>query len=336
MAKGIVKKIIGGLVSVGIVAGTVLAVTKLTGNEPNPADDTPDKLATVENIEYNIEDKMLTWGEVENADTYNVRVNGETTQVKDSYFTVDVDALEYTFQIQALDSTGEYSPSSWSSPYVVAVPVEEFSVAAVNGYIADQIEEAIYGCEVQKIASVHAEGKELVTKAVLSLDGSDEIMEFRTVYANEITSLADVVSGENPIERNIDLYGSNDIVDYDSASYFLRAAEYGDQMQALRDQGYEFSVVESQAYDLGDYAAGLSGILKATNGIDTKYLSVDIGFGVSTNLEGFKYTSAIQNIDPDMIVEQTFVELTGDFAEYAKMLDEQNVNTQQSDLGMSY
>lgn len=336
MAKGIVKKIIGGLVSVGIVAGTVLAVTKLTGNEPNPVDDTPDKLATVENIEYNIEDKVLSWGEVENADTYNVRVNGETTQVKDSYFTVDVDALEYTFQIQALDSTGEYSPSNWSSPYVVAVPVEEFSVAAVNGYIADQIEEVMSGYPLQKIVSVHAEGNELVTKAVLSFDGSIEIAEFRTVYVNEITSLADVVSGENPIEREMWYYGADDAVDYDSASYFLRAAEYGDQMQALRDQGYEFSVVESQAYDLGDYAAGLSGILKATNGIDTKYHSVDIGFAVSTNLEGFKYTSAIQNIDPDMIVEQTFVELTGDFAEYAKMLDEQNVNTQQSDLGMSY
>ena len=336
MAKGIVKKIIGGLVSVGIVAGTVLAVTKLTGNEPNPVDDTPDKLATVENIKYNIEDKVLSWGEVENADTYNVRVNGETTQVKDSYFTVDVDALEYTFQIQALDSTGEYSPSNWSSPYVVAVPVEEFSVAAVNGYIADQIEEVMSGYPLQKIVSVHAEGNELVTKAVLSFDGSIEIAEFRTVYVNEITSLADVVSGENPIEREMWYYGADDAVDYDSASYFLRAAEYGDQMQALRDQGYEFSVVESQAYDLGDYAAGLSGILKATSGIDTKYLSVDIGFGVSTNLEGFKYTSAIQNIDPDMIVEQTFVELTGDFAEYAQMLDEQNVNTQQSDLGMSY
>ena len=336
MAKGIVKKIIGGLVSVGIVAGTVLAVTKLTGNEPNPVDDTPDKLATVENIEYNIEDKVLSWGEVENADTYNVRVNGETTQEKDSYFTVDVDALEYTFQIQALDSTGEYSPSSWSSPYVVAVPVEEFSVAAVNEFVKDQVEQLSSSFNVEKVTSIHSEGHELVTKAVLSFNGSSRIAELRTTYANEITSLADVVSGENPIEIEMDLYNSYDTVNYDSASYFLRAAEYGDQMQALRDQGYEFSVVESQAYDSGDYAAGLSGILKATSGIDTKYLSVDIGFGVSTNLEGFKYTSAIQNIDPDMIVEQTFVELTGDFAEYAKMLDEQNVNTQQSDLGMSY
>ena len=72
----IIGLIIGGLVTVGAVVGAVIAFSNMQGTGPNPPQT---QLATVQNIEYDQQNNLLTWDDVINANSYNVSVNGKET-----------------------------------------------------------------------------------------------------------------------------------------------------------------------------------------------------------------------------------------------------------------
>ena len=127
--------------------------------------------------------------------------------------------------------------------------------------------------------------------------------------------------------------------DYDTeASYMARENGYSESIQRLVDENKDVKFVTSQAYEIGTGTVGLRGIVKATDGVEDKFYftNIEIYTGTIYN-EEVKYTTAVEQADAESLYENYFTEITGDFAEYAKQLDElQNQAQSTTDYGMSF
>ena len=329
----IIGGIIIGLVAVGAAVGAISAFSNMKGATPP---DPQTQLATVQRIEYNEDKNILSWENVNGADSYNVSVNDKVESVNETYYTVDVDPTitDYTVQIQACDSTGTYLSSEWSQPFEITLTKQESLVSAVNEF-AKNITGQSY--KLKNVVSMHAEDSHLFTTATYEYMGKDYILTYDTDCGETITSLEEALKTQNVNEKTY-RDSKNLAKNYDTASSFLARSEYSEQIQELADQQYDLSFVTSQAYEISSNTIGLKGILKATKGNDNKYYSIDLEIGVGdfTN-EAYKYTNAVKDVIQKGIMEHTFAELTGDFKEYAQQLDEmQKSNNISNDLGMSY
>ena len=328
----IIGGIIGGLVAVGAAVAIFSAVSNMGGGFSEET-----KLATVQHVDYDYPKDIISWDEVYGADSYNVSINDKVESVKKAYYTVnlDKDATEFTVKVQACDSTGYYASSDWSEPFVITVDQEDI----VNK--VDKFAQSIPGSnmDLQKVVSMHAVDNVLYTTAVFKDMGKNYVYTYNSAYNDTITSLDEAL---NMGVQN-STYAENYYLakDYDTASSFLAREEKSEKMQELEDAGYQVSFVTSQAFEEGKSTVGLKGILKATNKYDTsdiKYYSVDFAIGVpETNVEGYKYTTAVKNTPASYVLQHSFIELTGDFAEYAKEVEaNQKTNNISNDLGMSY
>lgn len=328
----VIGSIIGGLVAVGAVIGAVVAFSNMQGPGPNP-NPPQTQLATVQNIEYNQEDNLLTWDDVINANSYNVSVNGKETRVEDNFYTVALTDQTTEFKVQAYDTTNTYLASEWSEPLVITLQQEDSLVADVNEFASETIRE---GYSLQKVLSVRPESNNLIITGVYTWGGDDYVCEWTTRYDNEVTSIEEALKREdakaNTRRSEFDLAKN-----YDTASSFLARSDYSEQIQNLVNEGYTLNFVTSQAYEAGSDTAGIKGILKASREGESRYYSTDIEIYVGTaGTERTKYTTAVEAADPEAIYEGSFTELTGDFAEYAEELDNlQNTNTTTQDYGMS-
>lgn len=327
----IIGSIIGGLVAVGAVIGAVVAFSNMQGPGPNP-NPPQTQLATVQNIEYNQEDNLLTWDDVINANSYNVSVNGKETRVEDNFYTVALTDQTTEFKVQAYDTTNTYLVSEWSEPLVITLQQEDSLVADVNEF-ADNL--AASSLTLKKVIGVHAEGSHLYTTGVYERMGEDYVYTFDTDCGKTIETLEEALKTENLSE--ITYTDSRNLAkNYETASYMLKMTKLRENMQSLKSQEYDLSFVTNQAYEDGQTAVGVKGILKAEKANEVHYYSVDLAVNVGnyTN-ESIKYTDALlgENLS---LLEKSFTELTGDFAEYAEELDNlQNTNTTTQDYGMS-
>ena len=326
----VIGSIIGGLVAVGAVIGAVVAFSNMQGPGPNP-NPPQTQLATVQNIEYNQEDNLLTWDDVINANSYNVSVNGKETRVEDNFYTVALTDQTTEFKVQAYDTTNTYLASEWSEPLVITLQQEDSLVADVNEFASETIRE---GYSLQKVLSVRPESNNLIITGVYTWGGDDYVCEWTTRYDNEVTSIEEALKREdakaNTRRSEFDLAKN-----YDTASSFLARSDYSEQIQNLVNEGYTLNFVTSQAYEAGSDTAGIKGILKASREGESRYYSTDIEIYVGTaGTERTKYTTAVEAADPEAIYEGSFTELTGDFAEYAEELDNLQ-NTTTKDYGMS-
>lgn len=327
----IIGSIIGGLVAVGAVIGAVVAFSNMQGPGPNP-NPPQTQLATVQNIEYNQEDNLLTWDDVINANSYNVSVNGKETRVEDNFYTIALTDQTTEFKVQAYDTTNTYLASEWSEPLVITLQQEDSLVADVNEF-ADNV--AASSLTLKKVIGVHAEGSHLYTTGVYERMGEDYVYTFDTDCGKTIETLEEALKTENLSE--ITYTDSRNLAkNYETASYMLKMTKLRENMQSLKSQEYDLSFVTNQAYEDGQTAVGVKGILKAEKANEVHYYSVDLAVNVGnyTN-ESIKYTDALlgENLS---LLEKSFTELTGDFAEYAEELDNlQNTNTTTQDYGMS-
>lgn len=316
----VIGSIIGGLVVVGVVVGAVVVFSNML-KDPNPPQT---QLATVQNIEYNQEDNLLTWDDVINANSYNVSVNGKETRVEDNFYTVALTDQTTEFKVQAYDTTNTYLASEWSEPLVITLQQEDSLVADVNEF-ADNV--AASSLTLKKVIGVHAEGSHLYTTGVYERMGEDYVYTFDTDCGKTIETLEEALKTENLSEITY-IDSRNLAKNYDTASSFLKRSDYSEQIQSLVNEGYTLNFVTSQAYEDGSLGVGLKGILKAFNGEESKYYSVDIAMAVgSYSNEEYKYTSAVEDVETNKIFENNFIELAGDFADYAEELDNlQNTN----------
>ena len=330
----VIGSIIGGLVAVGAVIGAVVAFSNMQGPGPNP-NPPQTQLATVQNIEYNQEDNLLTWDDVTNANSYNVSVNGKETRVEDNFYTVALTDQTTEFKVQAYDTTNTYLASEWSEPLVITLQQEDSLVADVNEFAERILSSSV---TLKQVISIHSEENNLYTTGIFEYGGSDYLYTWNTDYGQRIETddLQSVLNMENP--RNQTIRDSRyEIKNYDTASSFLARSDYSEQIQSLVNEGYTLNFVTSQAYEAGSDTAGIKGILKASREGESRYYSTDIEIYVGTaGTERTKYTTAVEAADPEAIYEGSFIELTGDFADYAEELDNlQNTNTTTQDYGMS-
>lgn len=332
----VIGSIIGGLVVVAVVVGAVVVFSNML-KDPNPPQT---QLATVQNIEYDQIDNLLTWDDVINANSYNVSVNGKETRVEDNFYTVALTDQTTEFKVQAYDTTNTYLASEWSEPLIITLQQEDSLVAAVNEFAERILSSSV---TLKQVISIHPEENNLYTTGIFEYGGSDYLYTWNTDYGQRIETddLQSVLNMENP--RNQTIRDSRyEIKNYDTASSFLARQEqdgkgYNGQIQNLVNEGYTISFVTSQAYEAGSDTAGIKGILKASREGESRYYSTDIEIYVGTaGTERTKYTTAVEAADPEAIYEGSFIELTGDFADYAEELDNlQNTNTTTQDYGMS-
>ena len=175
----------------------------------------------------------------------------------------------------------------------------------------------------------------MYTTGVYERMGEDYVYTFDTDCGKTIETLEEALKTENLSE--VTYTDSRNLAkNYDTASYMLRMTKLRENMQSLKSQGYDLSFVTSQAYEAGQTSVGVKGILKAEKANEVHYYSVNLAVNVGnyTN-ESIKYTDALlgENLS---LLEKSFIELTGDFAEYAEELDNlQNTNTTTQDYGVS-
>lgn len=293
---------------------TFLVVSK--GLDKNQS--TKTQLATVENLKYDQQNNLLSWDDVTNADLYNVSVNGKETSVEDNFYTVALTEQRTEFKVQAKDTTNTYATSKWSKSLIITLEQEESLVAEVNQF-AESI--SLQENDLQRIISVHPEGNYLVTTGVYEFMGENYILSDYTDCGGEVQSLKSALKTEEAYYKTT-TRDRNLAKNYDTASSFLSRSEYSEQIQNLVNEGYTLSFVTSQAYEAGSETVGIKGILKAEKSSNTRYFSVDIGIYVGNiGIETAKYTVAVEQAELKALNERLFLELTGDFAEYAKELE---------------
>ncbi len=317
-----VRIIISSVISLVVFAVVFAIIFSLfnSNDSPNPPINT--QLGVVDNIEYDKDTNILSWEEIDFADSYNVSINDEISIIKDeTYCMVNVDPsiTYYIVKIQACDSTGTYLSSEWSEPFEITLTKQESLVSAVNEF-AESIPSDAY--KMKSVISMHAEDSHLFTTATYEYMGKDYILTYDTDCGETITSLEEALKTQKVNEKTY-RDSKNLAKHYDTASSFLARSEYSEQIQALADQQYDLSFVTSQAYEITSDTLGIKGILKAKNDYETKYYSVDVSMYVGQfNNEQYKYTNAVVDAQLGGMIEESFVELTGDFKEYAQQVDE--------------
>ena len=329
------RKAIGFIVGIVVMVVAFVATFLVVSKGLDKKQSTKTQLATVENLKYDQQNNLLSWDDVTNADLYNVSVNGKETSVEDNFYTVALTEQRTEFKVQAKDTTNTYATSKWSKSLIITLEQEESLVAQVNAF-ASKIAREDYA--LQKVLSLRARNYDgnnpseeykgyLVTTAVYTVAGDNYLCEFETRYTDKITSLEEALKREdaraNTLSIEFDLAKN-----YDTASSFLSRSEYSEQIQNLVNEGYTLSFVTSQAYEAGSDTVGIKGILKAEKSSNTRYFSVDIEIYVGNiGIETAKYTVAVEQAEWKALYEGLFLELTGDFAEYAKELESiQNAN----------
>ena len=320
------RKAIGFIVGIVVMVVAFVATFLVVSKGLDKKQSTKTQLATVENLKYDQQNNLLSWDDVTNADSYNVSVNGKETSVEDNFYTVALTEQRTEFKVQAKDTTNTYATSKWSKSLIITLEQEESLVAEVNQFAKRILSTSV---TLKKVIAIHAKENYLYTTGIFEYGGTDYLYTWETDYGQPIQTddLQSVLNMENPRRQTI-RNSRYEIKNYDTASSFLSRSEYSEQIQNLVNEGYTLNFVTSQAYEAGSDTVGIKGILKAEKSSNTRYFSVDIEIYVGNiGIETAKYTVAVEQAEWKALYEGLFLELTGDFAEYAKELESiQNVN----------
>ena len=310
------KVILGILVGAGAVAAAAFGISKIGGimnNSPqNPSGSSNDpvvvlKLEAPTNLNYDKNNYMLSWNEVNHADGYTVNVNGTNYTVdKNEYYYVPYTDVT-TFKVQATDSTGAYKTSEWSTNYSYTMEAAEetgINLPAVNKYVAD----AFGGYKFEKVISLYNKGSNVFCMAIF--DG--QVRNFVYFYDHEVESLDQVIKN-NDYESVADI-SAYEVKNFDTASYYLQNNNIIGKLKEYKDQGYSIEVVTSQAYEISNSRIGLAGVYKVSLGDDVKYFAVENNFLISaTAVEGKRYTDLVKDLATTYMREESCGEITGDF-----------------------
>ena len=312
------KTILGVLVGISTVAAGIYAVAKFIPKYEfgmTTQDQAPivQRLDTVNDVEFDSVHNFLSWTEVPKADGYKIDINGEIFETSDVgyYYSPQKDT---SFKVQAVDSTKEYQNSEWSKACLYTVPEDVLSIAKVNSFVAS----LNASDKLTKVVSVCYDGSDICTSAVFF----DKLYQLKTAIMGDFNSLMEAIDLYNQKNNGTRFMFVYDVKDYNSMECYLKSDTYVGTVEEYRKLGYDIEVVSSQAYRESSAEMGADSILKVSNGSETKYLAVTYKFkSRDTANESVKYTTALINIDHDAAYELTCVELSGDFAEYAEMIE---------------
>lgn len=323
MAKSKVGKILGAVAGVAVIAGVAFGLYKagvFGGNDKPPVNE--NQLAQVTNVNFNEESSLLTWNEVPNADSYEIKIDGKLLNEK-----VDTNSFNYNvvndstvFAVRACDSTYTYTSGDWSTDYTYTIQAQDsLSVAQVNTF-ANNLMESYQLENVVGIAINDENPKMLNVYANYTQSGKSVLKEINVFYNSNITSLESAINGySNRAEQTSSSFRN---VTYDSANAYLQRTELDGTLQQYREDGYTLSVVTSQTAKTSTYSGNIFATIKASKGNETKYFVTNVCFDVfdASAIEKNNFTTKISDGDANL-TENFCFECTGDFAEYAKNVD---------------
>ena len=332
--KSKVGKIVTGIIAgVSVIVAGVIVATKvipsLNGGKGSDGPDTVLRLDAPSNVSFDSNTYTLSWNDVAHADGYNIDINGKVVQSGTNEYHYVPTSKTTTFKVQATDSTNEYTASNWSTDYSYTIPQGQVSLAALNTFVSGMLQSST----LDKVICMHAEGDKLYTTARFT---NGNVYEFMNKYPSEITSFKNIVSGRDyGISQSI--RNSYQAKDYDSVSYYLQSDTYKGALEDYRQQGYTFEVVTSQAYRIDQNMMGFASTFKLTNSENVKYVSNRLECYISdTANESVKYTSSLVNIDENSVRLRSCTELTGDFVDYAKVMENANQHTTNTTVQSAY
>ncbi len=345
-----VVKTIFSIASTGLaVVAVVVTMNKLgVFNKINPNPDpnpTPmrEKLNTPENLLYDKETKLLTWDSVENADEYKVNINGDVQTVSEASFSYIPSEKTTTFKVQALDSTGNYLSSDWSSVYTYTMEDqkqdEEIDLAKVD-YFVNSISK---GYNLVYIASMYIDDTSkyiddrgfYVQGKFKDSNKKNKVVNIHFLYNEPISTLSEAMNKEKDwtvIENEYD------VAYYDSAQYLLDSHSYAGKMEEYRQAGYNFDVVSScVGYESSDEFT-IYGTYKLTRGNEVRYIQQEMWCGITdpSPSEETNYTTNLLYTNTRALEEKSCHELTGDLAKWAEKYDAKinaSTNSTQNTIG---
>lgn len=320
-ASKIILGVVVGVVAIGAAGGAAYFFflrPKSSSNSSSSGDPgNIEKLSTPANLSFDSTNYVLSWDSVSHADGYKVDINGVISTSQTNNFHYVPSNKTTKFKVQATDSTNEYVASDWSTECNYTIPQNEVSLAGLYTFVSGMMNG---NHKVDKVISMYADGNMLYTTAKFE---NGRLYHLRNKYSSNITSLKDIVNrADYGVSSSI--ISSYEAKDYDSVSYYLSSDTYESNLESYKQQGYTFEVVESQAYRVGGGSMGIDSLFKLTNGEDVKYVINRLEFYVSdTANEGAKYTTELVNIDSNKIEPYFCIELTGDFIDYAKVIEKE-------------
>lgn len=303
------------------VASLIVFILTFSGcsffNENSDTIDTILRLDIPSNVSFDSNTYTLSWNEVAHADGYNIDINGKVVQSGTNQYHYIPISKTTTFKLQATDSTNEYIASKWSTDCSYTIPQGEVSLAALNTFVSGMMNG---NGQVEKVISIYPEGNYLYTTAKFS---NGRVYYLENDYSSDITSFKSIINnGDYGISSYI--LNSYESKDYDSISYYLRSDTYKGALEDYRQQEYTFNVVNSQTYRIDYNMMGFDSTLKLTNSENVKYVASRLEFYISdTANESVKYTNSLVNIDDGSVRLRYCTELTGDFIDYAKVIEKE-------------
>ena len=322
--KGTVKKIVSTLLGLAVIAGaSVLAYNEINKNTPTPP--TPpaivQQLETPTDVSYDIQNYVLSWDDVDNATGYVVSYNGTTYNVEDNSKHILPTAEENVFKVKAVGDNIDYSDSEWSSPITYTITnTEENVFDSVNIQLAQTAaENDLTLVEVIGISYADMDKTSFGTNLsfeVICNNGSENVNARISYGYDDLDTIGEML-------QSIDSYTKSslieyDIVNYNSAEELLLSNSFDGKMEELRQQGYEFSVMDSCVREGSksgsSFRFSIVGTYKAEKDGDVKYFTSvnDIKIHNASKTESNNYVTSVGYVEDRTVTESYFVEHTND------------------------
>lgn len=330
--KSKVKKVIATLALLGVAAASSFLVgcdNLPGGNLPGSGGGTTipqtQQLSIVQNIEYDENNYVFSWDEVEHADAYITSINGETSQVDtNACFYIPTEAVT-EFKVKAVDTDGIYTNSDWSEVYTYNVqeqtPGDQQNIySKVNVFVSDLLGSAY---DLKDIVSLRADDNILYSSVVCEYQGNEYFYNMETEYDTEITSIQQAMELEGETYRGT----RSKTISYDSAASLIKSENLPGILGEYQDSGYTITAVSSQTVEREGYEDGsiftIYGTFKAEKNGDVKYFSCTYRCTISNPSSNPKtnYTTKLENAEDRTVKQISCTELTGDFEQFAEEKD---------------
>ncbi len=311
------KKIIVTLAALGTAAAGIFAGYKLLGQDAfNHSDNDHKVLNVVKNINYNEKENLFTWDSVDHATSYLTNINGQEQKVDTNEMYYVPMSTTTEFKVKAIDETGTYAtPGTWSTYTYTLDNTKQVSFSSVSSYIS----KAMYGDTLKKVVSAYVEDNSLYSDCYFVSDGEDQLISISLNYDTEVNSIYDCLNNKYD---TVSILHSYSLSPYESASYLLKSNSFDGEMEQRRLEGYEFSVVSSQATKMENDIFNIFATYKLTKGDDVKYIQSNmLCYITNPSNEKANYTSKLTNPDNVKLREYSYHELKGDEIDFAKSME---------------
>lgn len=222
-------------------------------------------LQTPKNFAYNEETYTLSWESVENATGYTLDYNGKETALggEITEYTVILSAVENTFKLKATGDKEKYEDSAWAEVTYTLTGGNEENGDTDSGNDNGASELSLYdkinielsraaaeeGYTLERVIGIsYADIEEMYKFDHIRIEtiGKKNNIDYNIMYGYRIDEASDFTELLNSINaEHCQGSAENPLVSYNSAEKFVASEKYDGKMQALYEQGYTISVLDS-------------------------------------------------------------------------------------------